>query len=66
MRPKLTRTHTYATLDVKAETFYDIKDRIDMLGKEYLDEYYDKEEDCLVFGPVGLKVEKDKSGLDVC
>lgn len=60
MRPKLTHTHTYATIDVKAETFYDIKDRLTMLGQEYLDEYYDKEKNCLVFGAVGLKVEKDK------
>src|SRR5688500_1903332 len=60
VRPPLSHTHTYAILDVAPATFADIKARIGALGREYVEQYLQREdgEELIVFGTVALQAEK--------
>ena len=47
------QTYTYSELAISKESWQDIYDRLAKLGKEYLCEYFDTENETLVFGKIG-------------
>lgn len=53
-------THTYAVLEVKRETFEDIKERLRRAGEEYLARYLMRDgrgREVIVLGEIGIRPE---------